>query len=384
MYIRNAKVVLENGILWDGVIEIENDRIQAVGPAGKLEIPEGAETVDAGGRYVGPGFVDIHVHGGNGKFFYQDPVTAAEHFLSAGETTILPTLYYDLPKADFEAAIRRIQGVMGTGGATDALRGFYMEGPYMNPEYGACSDKNQWRGPIRPEDYKGIVDLAGKDAKVWAIAPEREGLVPFMEYARKVNPDVRFSTGHSEASPAQIRRLKKYGLCMQTHCLDATGRPDNGLKGTRTCGPDEACFADDDIYAEMICDSQGIHVCPDYQRLILKVKGLNRTLLITDSYVSDKPSPEHLRYITDLVFDDNCDLNGSKLTMNVACRNIMTHTNCGIAQAFLLAARNPARAVGIDDEVGTIEAGKKANLVFVDDMFNVERVMLNGKFWKAE
>ena len=63
----------------------------------------------------------------------------------------------------------------------------------------------------------------------------------------------------------------------------------------------------------------------------------------------------------------------------MACRNIMRHTNCGIAQAFLLASRNPARAIGMDDEIGTVEAGKKANLVFVDDIFNVKNVMLEGE-----
>ena len=68
--------------------------------------------------------------------------------------------------------------------------------------------------------------------------------------------------------------------------------------------------------------------------------------------------------------------------MNVACRNLMSHTNCGIAQAFLMAARNPARVIGLEDEIGTIEAGKRANLVFVDDMFNVQKVILGGKVWQ--
>ena len=71
-------------------------------------------------------------------------------------------------------------------------------------------------------------------------------------------------------------------------------------------------------------------------------------------------------------------MGGSRLTLDMACRNIMTHTNCGITQAFLMASRNPARAVGMDDEIGTIEAGKRADLVFVDDMFHVQKVMLAG------
>ena len=72
-----------------------------------------------------------------------------------------------------------------------------------------------------------------------------------------------------------------------------------------------------------------------------------------------------------------------RAVMEKVCRNIMTHTNCGIAQAFLMASRNPARVIGLEDEIGTIEAGKLANLVFVDDMFNVQKVILGGKVWQA-
>ncbi len=104
-----------------------------------------------------------------------------------------------------------------------------------------------------------------------------------------------------------------------------------------------------------------------------------KVVLITDSFVSDLPAPDDLKHISDLLFDENGGLCGSKLTMDMACRNIMAHTNCGIAQAFLMASRNPAKAIGMDDEIGTIEVGKKANLVFVDDMFHVKKVILNGK-----
>ena len=117
--------------------------------------------------------------------------------------------------------------------------------------------------------------------------------------------------------------------------------------------------------------------------MIVRTKGVDKVVLITDSFVSDLPAPEKLKHITDLIFDENCWLSGSKLTMNVACRNIMSHTNCGIAQAFLMGSRNPARVIGLEDEIGTIEAGKLANLVFVDDVFNVKKVIFGGKPWEA-
>ena len=379
--IHNAKVVLETGIIWDGVILLDGDRIAAAGERREIQIPANAQMIDAGGAYVGPGFVDLHVHGGNGHMFDAEPLQAAEHFLRNGETTILATLYYNLSKEGFLESIQKVQDAMAAGGVGDAIAGIYMEGPYMNPKYGAMPERNKWKGAITPDAYKEVVDAAGTDAYVWAVAPEREGIEEFVRYAGKVNPHAVFSMGHSEATPAQIRKLKRHGLVLQTHCMNATGQHSDWV-GTRGAGPDEACLTDPDMYAEMLCDSNGIHVNKDLINLIVRTKGLDKVVLITDSFVSDLPAPEGLKHITDLIFDENGWLSGSKLTMNVACRNLMAHTNCGIAQAFLMASRNPARAIGLDDEIGTIEPGKRADLVFVDDVFNVKKVMLGGKVWE--
>jgi len=378
IYIKNAKLVLENGILWDAVLAIEGDRIASYGSASELKIPADAEVIDARGLYVGPGFVDIHVHGGGGFLFTENPEKATEHFLAHGETTILPTLYYNLSKDGFLDAIECVKHAMDQTEVGKAIGGFYMEGPYMNPKYGAMADKNQWRGDILPQMYEKVVDAAGSLAKVWAVAPEREGIEQFLKYVKNVNPEAMISVGHSEASPEQIEKLKRYGIGLLTHCMDATGRVTT-WGGTRACGPDEYCMTDSDMYAEVICDSLGIHVNPALIRMILKVKGVDKIVLITDSFVSNEQGPEALRHVTDLVFDHNGGLNGSKLTMDVACKNMMTHTNCGIAQVFLMASRNPARVIGMEDEIGTIAVGKKANLVFVDDAFHVDKVVLEGR-----
>lgn len=378
--IENAKVVLENGILWDGVILVEEDRIVSVGKRGEVEIPDNVQHIDAEGAYVGPGFVDIHAHGGGGHFYWKEPAEAAEFFLRRGTTSVFPTLYHSLDKQTFLESIERVEAAMAAGGAGRAIRGLYVEGPYMNPDYGASKKNNKWLGEITPEKYKEVVDRAGDLVKVWVVAPEREGIEGFVRYAKSVNPNVVFSVGHSQATYDQIRALKKYGLRHQTHCMNATGGYGNG-GGIRSVGPDEACFLDPDMYAELICDSYGIHVCSQLQRLILQNKGLDKVVLISDNSGRNQEAntPEHLRHITDLSFDDQGSLGGSRLTLDMACRNIMSHTNCGIAQAFLMASRNPARAVGMDDEIGTIEAGKQADLVFVDDMFHVQKVMLAGK-----
>lgn len=372
--IYNANLVLETGIMENGVLLIEDDTILGFGD---VPIPEIANRIDAQGAYVGPGFVDIHVHGGNGFNTCFQTKQAAAYFLRHGTTTLLATPAYSF---DFEKYLSAIRSVKAALADAPTVRGFYMEGPYTNPNYGANKDRNPWRGPVQAEDYKALVDEAGDLAKVWAIAPEREDLAPFLAYARRVNPDVKFAIGHSEATPAQIRALGEFAPTLHTHVTDATGRQPVA-EGTRGVGPDEHCFMTPDIYAELISDSCGIHVCPDMQKLVLFCKGVDRTILITDSTTLNNPNPPEFSHVTDLNFDATGGLAGSKLTMNQACHNVMVATGCSMVDAFKMAATNPAKALGFDD-IGSIAVGKKADLVFVDRDFHVQQVMLRGCIYK--
>ncbi len=380
--IKNAKVVLENGIIWDGVIIIEDGKISKVGNSYDVEIPEGIELIDAKGAYVGPGFVDIHVHGGDGSSFFEEPEKAAKYFLKHGETTVLPASLYGMKYDEMIDGIRRIKEAMKH---TGNIKGIYMESPYMSNKYGASGGIDNWNvGEIKPEDYIPMVDELGDIVRVWVIAPEREGVMPFVEYAKKVNPGAVIAIGHSEATPEQIRSFPaQYRPTLSTHLFNATGRQ-TGSGGVRGYGPDEYCLANNEMYAELISDSLGVHVHSDLQRMAVEAKGIHRIVLITDSTIETGAVPEaysHLPYI-DVSFNDLGRLSGSKVTMNIACRNIMSHTRCGIAEAFIMASLNPARVIGMDDRIGSIEPGKIADLVFVDDMFNVKEVMQEGKVCK--
>ncbi len=374
--IKNAKIILEDGVLEDGVIVINGEIISYVGANEEVDIPSNAEIIDANNNFVGPGFVDIHVHGGSNYHTYEDPINASKFFLSHGETTILATPYYSMSCEEFIKSIRTIKQGMKS---TNTIKGIYFEGPYTNPDYGSEADLNPWRIDIPKEIYAKIVDEAGDLAKVWAIAPERNDILPFVKYAKKVNPNVKFSLGHSQATPSQVEALGEYKPSIMVHTFNATGRVgDRG--GIRGVGPDEYALLNDDVYCELIADSCCIHVPIELQRLLVKVKGYKKVVLITDCVRFDEfETPEKFKHIKDLSFDYQGCLAGSKMTMDYACKNIMEHTGVSIDKAFYMASTAPAKAIGLYDKLGSIKVGKIADLVICDENVNVKKVLQNGK-----
>ena len=374
--IKNATLVMKDHLIPEAVIFVEDGKISAFGEMRNTTIPEGCEVMDAQGLYVGPGLVDIHNHAGGGHWFYDEPIPAAQYNLQHGTTSILATLYFNMTKEQLVEQIGVVQAAMKQPEGAN-IAGLYMEAPYMNPKFGADRENNPWKDPVAAENYMPVVEAAGKDAKVWVLAPERENIEQFVIDARKVNPTVRFSVGHSEASPQQIEALMPYGLCIGTHHTNATGDRPMYPECRGVC-VDEAVNYNRDIYAEMICDSRGIHVDPYMQRLIRRIKGEDRLILISDACVFDGPIPDGYEGVTDLCFDFAGEIAGSKLSLEVACRNMMKHTGASIVDVFRYASYNPSRAVGFTDR-GEIREGLRADLIITDHNMNVKTVILGGE-----
>ncbi len=374
----NATVVMPGYYIPDGTIVVENDVIKAVGKAKDIDTT-GCEIIDANGKYVGPGLVDIHTHAAEGSWYYEAPEKCAKYVLSHGVTSVLPALYFDMDKEKLLNGIVALDKAMKTEGCENIL-GIYMEGPYLNPKFGCCKEDNPWKDKVDSKDYEKIVE-AGKDVvKVWCIAPEREGIENFVEDVHKANRDIVFSVAHSEAHPWQIERFIPYGLKCGTHHTNATGTIER-YSETRGVCVDECVNHNDEIYAELICDSLGIHVDPYMLRYVEKIKGSDKVILISDVFIGNAPPPPEYEGVTDINFDKSGEIAGSNLTLDVACRNMMVHTGCSVNRAFKYASTNPARMLGLCDR-GEIGVGKKANLVFVDEWFNVDKVMLNGNLVK--
>ena len=372
----NAELVMRNHTIPEAVLFMEDGIITGFGEMRNTPIPEGCEIIDAAGLYVGPGFVDIHTHAGGGKWFYEHPIEAARANLACGTTSVMPTLYFNMNAQQLVEQAKLVQEAMKQPGG-ESIVGFYMEAPYMNPKFGADRENNPWKGPIRKEEYQCVIDQVGTDALVWVVAPERENIEQFVQDCLKANPNVKFSVGHSEASPQQIEALIPYGLCIGTHHTNATGDLPKYPECRGVC-VDETVNYNRDIYAELICDSRGIHVDPYMQRLVRKIKGDDRLILISDACVFDGPIPDGYDGVTDLCFDFEGEIAGSKLTLNVACRNMMKHTGASIVDVFRYASYNPSRAVGFFDR-GESRKGLRADLVFVDHWMNVKKVILGGE-----
>ncbi|TVY08027.1 N-acetylglucosamine-6-phosphate deacetylase [Paenibacillus cremeus] len=372
--INHGTIITANGLIQDGVVLIENGLISDYGEASRIEVPGEAEIIDAGGAYIAPGFVDIHCHGGGGVWSWEQPHEFALAHLKHGTTAILPTFTYNESREQVRRGIRTIMETMDSQlPYVEVIAGIHMEGPYINKKYGAVTSPIR---PVNPEEYHEIFQLAGERIKVWTLAPELDGQEAFIAEGARYN--ISFSVGHSEATAEQIFRYVPFGLRIGCHCTNASGTTPSPSRygGTREVGVDEAVLVHDDIFAEVIPDREGIHVRPLMLKLIYKTKGADRVIIITDAMPS---AGEDNGDVSDVNWNHLGQLAGSRLTMDEAVRNMMRHASVGWVEVFRMASLNPAKVIQLDHRIGSIEKGKLANLVIVDEEVNVKKVMLSGR-----
>ncbi|MBP1993141.1 N-acetylglucosamine-6-phosphate deacetylase [Paenibacillus eucommiae] len=387
----NGKLVTTESVIERGAVVIQGKTIIDCGPYDEVTIPEDAEIIDAEGLHIVPGFVDIHCHGGGGVLAYQHPYEFACAHLKFGTTAILPTLSYNESKEQMVTGVTDIVEVINSNRIySEAIIGIHMEGPYINPKYGAITSPIR---PVDPEEYAEILRIAGSHIKVWTLAPELEGQEGFVEAASQYG--IALSVGHSEATAEQIYRFVAQGLRIGCHCTNASGTTPSPsrLGGTREFGVDEAVLLHDDIYAEVIPDAGGNHVRPNMLKLILKTKGIDRVIIISDAMDTPagvRPGDADRAYaeteaeadgpdLSDVNFNEKGHLAGSLLTMDKAVRNMIRHTGIDIVKAFRLASLNPAAVIGMDHELGSIDKGKIANILLVTDKVEIRKVLLHGE-----
>ena len=267
----HTKLILEDSIIWDGAVTFENGKIVAVGPAEEVSIPEDAEIIDAGGLYTAPGLIDIHNHGGPDYLYHENPVHCSEFFLKHGETTVLPTFYCNLNLEQMLEGLKKVREASQSG-AGRIIDGLYLEGPYMN---GTGSNQKYilWGGAIDRDEYGPLLEQMAGYARIWAVDPARPGIEGFMQDVKAADSNAIFAMGHSNATAAHCRKVKKYGVKVQTHYGDS-GKAQGRAQGTIGSGCDEFTLYDPDIFAELICDENGIHVDPEMIKMLVRTNDI--------------------------------------------------------------------------------------------------------------
>ena len=360
MILKNAKLILEDGIQ-EGNLCVEDGKIAWISGA-----PQ-EEGIDLGGLYLAPGFVDIHNHGSAEYWHFDRPAEAAAWHLQEGTTSLLCSMWRNAGVDSFDSAIQKVSDAMGPG---SNIRGVHMEAPYVDPDYG--SDGGEvW--DIDREEYLRLMESG--IIRQWTFDPLLPGAELFAQTAQKEN--IRLSVCYSKASPDQLKEYLKYGLRIGGHILCGSGEPETMFGGTREPGSDQFVLAEDKMYAEVIADSLGGHVRPWYLKLIYKCKGADKIALVSDCCADGDTMGSDVNVIDGVLY-------GSQLTLSVAIRNMRKHTGAPICDLIKMVTSTPAKAVGLYNERGSIEPGKVADLVVLDEDLNVKGVILEGNFVRKD
>ncbi|WP_440099734.1 N-acetylglucosamine-6-phosphate deacetylase [Streptosporangium sp. H16] len=370
----DARVVTPEGV-HEGWLTIEDGRITHVGQGSAPGAGLGL-----GGRYVVPGFVDIHNHGGaGGSFPTGDPDQASravDLHARHGTTTLMASLVTASPE-DLARAASSLADLCEDG----LLAGIHFEGPYISAARCGAHNPALLREPS-PGELRTLLKAGRGHVRMITIAAELPGALDTVREA--VAGGVIAALGHSDATYEQTISGIEAGGSVATHLYNAMPPLHH-----RDPGPIAALLQDERVTVELIND--GVHLHPAMTRLAFEVAGPGRTALITDAMAAAGMGDGvyGLGPMTVNVADGVARLSesgtiaGSTLTMDVAFRRAVREVGLSLAEASEIASLTPARVLGLADRLGSVSVGKRADLVMLTDDLEVSGVMRGGA-WITE
>ena len=371
----NGEILTPQGWLKDGSVLISDGKILEVTNSDLAVI--GAKVIDAKCMYIVPGYVSMHSHGGGGHDFTEATPeafqAATEAHLKHGATTIFPTL----SSSSFDTirqAVETCEQLMAAGNGQ--IQGLHIEGPYLNRKMAG----KQWEDCLKdpdPNEYLPLLDST-TCIKRWDISPELPGAHEFAH--ETTSRGILTAITHTEAEYDEIKAAYQAGFTHAAHFYNAMPgfhkRREYKYEGTV-----ESVYLTDPMTVEVIAD--GIHLPATILKLVYKVKGVEKTCLVTDAlkYAAYDGEVDDPRYIIEngvCKLADHSSLAGSIATMDKLVQIMAFKANIPVADAIRMASETPANIIGVGDRKGTLQRGKDADILILDKKLNVRCVFSQG------
>ena len=385
--ITNGKIIALERIILEGSVSVCDGVITGV-YEGIGRLPEPDETIiDAGGKYISPGFLDIHVHGGGGYGFLRssvdDVISCSKVHMRHGTTSMVPTISSTSNKLTRESIenIREATSKMTKG---PEILGIHLEGPYFAMSQKGAQSAEHMRNPIK-EEYMNIVESFDNILR-WSLAPELPGA---LEMAKElIKRGIHMSIGHSDALFNETIKAYESGFTSVTHLYSCTSTV-RRINAYRYAGIIEAAFLIDDMVVEIIAD--GKHLPASLLKLIYKIKGPDRICLVTDAidaaglkdlkgeiYSSTRGS--NIIIEDDVAkLPDRSAFAGSVATTDRLVRTMIKLADVPLYQAVKMMSATPAKNIGMFSTKGSLSLGKDADIIIFDNDINISTVIVGGE-----
>ncbi len=382
--ITNGTVLSPFRAIKNGTVVVEEGKILGV-HEGNVEVPD-AEEIDAQGLYIAPGFIDIHVHGGGGFDFMDGTEEAflkiAQLHAQYGTTALVPTTL-TAEKEDLLQTLDVYENAnrLNTSGA--AFLGIHLEGPYFALSQRGAQDPRYIRNPD-PAEYEEILAHSASIVR-WSAAPELDGAIAFGQRLRQKG--ILAAIAHTDAFYDDVLEAYESGYSLVTHLYSAMSGVTR-KNAFRYAGVIESAYLLD-LDVEIIGD--GIHLPAPLLKLVHKIKGADRTALITDAMRgAGMPEGEStlgslkngLKVIIEdgvAKLPDRTSFAGSVATFDRLVRNMVFMADVSLLEAVRMASTTPARIMGVGEQKGSLAKGKDADIVIFDKDIMVSMTMVEGR-----
>jgi N-acetylglucosamine-6-phosphate deacetylase len=362
----------------DGVIIIEDGKISGLGKSSELKVPKNCKVYDISGMVVCPGFVDLLNHGGGGYGFADDSEESTEkiskYLLEHGSTHVLASLHAK-PEKRLLNDLQRLANYIKHHPHSN-IRGIHMEGPYLNKQLkGAMNENYLWKPSV--ESWNKIWEASNGLIRIMTIAPELPGAIEVIQAAAKKG--VVLSIGHSMATYDEVENAIDNGVAHVTHMFNAMEpfhhrRPGIILES----------LLRNELKIELIADT--LHVHPAVMEFLLKLKGAGGIVLVSDSIRAGGMHEGEYEFADQKIFMKgkkaflaDGTLAGSTLTLNMAVKNMVETAGAKITDAVRMASLNGVKVLNLDHKKGILAVGKDADIVVMNDKFEVQMTFLEGK-----